>query len=206
MTHPHPAPFLILALLSVRTARGQACNEPHYRWSEKVDSTFASKAPTTVDVSDILTWSPRALTAKDRCAARAGRELNLYSVKAFVRRIRLHEQDGDWHIEITEEEASPAPTSCIVVEIPSPAYGSRYGGARDHLAALVDTLQLSPAGDLATPILVSFTGAAFFDGYHQKPTAGGGGARASQHGRCNSSVRALWELHPVYQIDTPPGP
>ena len=54
------------------------------------------------------------------------------------------------------------------------------------------------------PVLVSFTGAAFFDGYHQKRT--NGGARASQHGRCNSSVRALWELHPVYKVDTPPGP
>ena len=205
MTRLPLALFVVLALFAVRTARGQACSEPHYRWSEKVDSTFASKPPTTVAVSDILTWSPRALTAQDRCAARAGRELNLFSVTAFVRRIRLHEQDGDWHIEITEEETSPVPTSCIVVEIPSPAYGSLYGAARDHLAALVDTLQLSPAGDLATPVLISFTGAAFFDGYHQKRTANGG-ARASQHGRCNSSLRALWELHPVYEVDTPPGP
>jgi len=204
MTRLPLAAFVVLALLAVRTARGQGCSEPHYRWSEKVDSTFASKPPTTVAVSDILTWSPRALTAQDRCAARAGRELNLYSVTAFVRRIRLHEQDGDWHIEITEEETSPVPTSCIVVEIPSPAYGSPYGAARGHLAALGDTLQLSPAGDLAMPVLVSFPGAAFFDGYHQRRT--NGGARASQHGRCNSSVRALWELHPVYKVDTPPGP
>jgi hypothetical protein len=205
VTRLHLAPFLVLALLGVRTARGQACSEPHYRWSEKIDSTLAGKQPTAVDVSNVLAWAPRPLTSKDRCAARAGQELNLYSVTAFVRRIRLHEQDGDWHIEITEEETSPVPTSCIVLEIPSPAYGRLYGEARDHLAALVDTLQLSPAGDLATPVLVRFTGAAFFDGYHQKRTASGG-ARASQHGRCNSSVRALWELHPVYKVDTPPGP
>ena len=86
MTRLPLAAFVVLALLAVRTARGQGCSEPHYRWSEKVDSTFASKPPTTVAVSDILTWSPRALTAQDRCAARAGRELNLYSVTAFVRR------------------------------------------------------------------------------------------------------------------------
>jgi len=51
---------------------------------------------------------------------------------------------------------------------------------------------------------VTFTGAAFFDGYHQKTTQGV--KHASQHGRCNSSVRALWELHPIYEVTQPVGP
>ncbi len=52
-----------------------------------------------------------------------------------MRRIKLRESDGDWHIEITEEESMPVPASCVIVEIPAPANGSRYGEARDQLAA-----------------------------------------------------------------------
>ena len=59
-----------------------------------------------------------------------------------MRRIKLRESDGDWHIEITEE-------------------------ARDQLAGLVDTTHLGSNGDLNAPVQVTFTGAAFFDGYHQ---------------------------------------
>ena len=205
MTRPLARPLMILALFAGRTAQGQVCSEPHYRWSEKIDQSLAAKTPTPADVSDILTWTPRALTAKDQCAARAGRELQLFTVSGYVRRIRLHEQDGDWHVEVTEEEASPVPASCIVVEIPAAAYSPLYATARDQLAALVDTTRLGPAGDVATPVLVTFTGAAFFDGYHQRRGANGA-VRASQHGRCNSSVRALWELHPVYKVETPTGP
>ncbi len=196
---------LTLVLVTPSSVHAQGCSEPHYRWSEKIDQSLAGKTVTPVDVSDILTWAPRPLTAKDQCAARAGRELQLFAVTAYVRRIRLHEQDGDWHIELTEEEASPVPASCIVAEIPAPAYAPVYGAARDQLAARVDTTTLGPAGDLATPVLVTFTGAAFFDGYHQK-RGPNGAVRASQHGRCNSSVRALWELHPVYKVAAPPGP
>jgi hypothetical protein len=35
-------------------ASGQACAEPHYRWSEKIDTSLAGNVPDTVDVSDIL--------------------------------------------------------------------------------------------------------------------------------------------------------
>lgn len=178
--------------------------EPHYRWSEKIDTAFASKTATTVDVSDILGWAPRTITAKDKCASRTGPERESYTVTAWVRRIKLREQDGDWHIEITEEEDTSVPSTCIVVEIPAPSNGLVFQQARDQLAALVDTTQLGRSGDLSTPVQVGFTGAAFFDGYHQRKTTTG--ARASQHGRCNSSVRALWELHPVYSVSAPEGP
>ena len=175
MTPRTPALFAALAALPIATAHAQTCPEPHYRWSEKIDSVFAHQTPTAVDVSDILTWTPRTITAT-----------------------------GDWHIEITEEESTPVPASCIIVEIPAPTNGSRYGEARDQLAALVDTTHLGANGDLNAPVQVTFTGAAFFDGYHQKTTQGV--KHASQHGRCNSSVRALWELHPIYNVTQPVGP
>ncbi len=34
------------------------CSEPHYRWSEKIDASLATKTPIVVDVSDILSsWA-----------------------------------------------------------------------------------------------------------------------------------------------------
>ena len=204
MTRRIPVLLAALAIVPIDTAHAQTCTEPHYRWSEKIDTAFAHQTPTDVDVSGMLAWTPRTITAKDKCAKRIGHEKNVYSVTAYVRRIKLRESDGDWHIEITEEESTPVPASCVIVEIPAPANGSRYGQARDQLAGLVDTSHLAANGDLNAPVQVTFTGAAFFDGYHQKKTATG--KHASQHGRCNSSLSALWELHPIYDVKQPVGP
>src|SRR5881394_2784700 len=98
MTRHIPALVAALAIVPIVPAIGQTCTEPHYRWSEKIDTSFAHQTPTDVDVSDMLAWTPRTITAKDKCAKRIGREKNL----------------------------------------------------------------------LNAPVLVTFTGAAFFDGYHQK--------------------------------------
>jgi len=191
-------------LLVPAAGRGQACAEPHYRWSEKVDTTLQARPATPADIAAILTdWAPLSLTSKDKCAPRVGREGIVFTVVGWVRRLRLHEADGDWHIELTEARATPV-GSCIIVEIPAERYGMVYGLARAALAALVDTTQLGPAGDLSPSVRIQFTGAAFFDGVHQQQAATDPFPHASQHGRCNSSLRALWELHPVYTV-TPPG-
>ena len=190
-----------LALIPAVAARGQTtCTEPHYRWSEKTDTTLVKQASTTVGVTDILSWTPRTITAKDKCARRIGRERNLYSVTGWVRRIKLHEKDQE------NEDDTPVMASCIIVEIPDPSYGDVFAQARAQLAGLVDTLSLKSNGDLDQAVQVRFTGAALFDGYHQTRPANGGAPHASSHGRCNSSVRALWELHPVYRVEAPQGP
>src|SRR6266568_7920599 len=52
-------------LLVPAAGRGQACAEPHYRWSEKVDTTLQTRPPTPVDIAEILTnWAPLGLTNK----------------------------------------------------------------------------------------------------------------------------------------------
>src|SRR5207245_1142058 len=79
----------------------------------------------------------------------------------WVRRVRLQESDGDWHVELTAAPATPV-DSCIIVEIPAERYGAIYRGARAALASLVDTTRLGPRGDLRPPVRVRFTGAAFF--------------------------------------------
>jgi len=192
-------------LLVPAAGAGQACAEPHYRWSEKVDTTLQTRPATPANIAEILTsWTPLSLTSKDKCAPRAGREDSVFAVVGWVRRLKLHEADGDWHIELTEAQATPV-LSCIIVEIPAERYGAVYARARAALAAFVDTTQLGPTGDLHPPLRLQFTGTAFFDGYHQQQTAADASPHASQHGRCNASLRALWELHPVYAVAAAPG-
>ncbi len=206
MPRPEPAAALIaLALAGLVPAAplaAQACREPHYRWTEKTDTALATVAPQPTSVSAILAgWAPPDLGPRDRCAPRSERELGVYSVTAWVRRIDKFKDDGDWHVELTERADSPS-DSCIVVEIPARKYSPRYARARAALDSLIGDRRIRRGGVLARPVLARISGAAFFDGQHRR-----GGRRSDKidgsHGRCNSSVRALWEIHPVYRVTSP---
>ncbi len=185
-------------------ARSQACNPPHYRWSVKTDTTLAGHPATAATITGILTrWTTPPLGPRDQCATRAGRELDVYVVRGWIRRIERSKDDGDWHMELTASPTSP-PESCIVAEIPLGTLGAVYGRARTQLDTLLAGRRLDKDGDLRTPLAVRITGAAFFDGQHRRTTrkhdiTDGG------HGRCNTSLRALWELHPVYDVRARPG-
>jgi len=182
--------------------RAQRCREPHYRWSQKTDTGLALVPPQATSVSAILaTWTPPDFGPRDRCALRADRELLAYSLTAWVRRVDEVKDDGDWHIELTERADSPS-DSCVVVEIPAPQYSPRYAQARAALDSLISDVKVRKRGILARPLRARISGAAFFDGQHRR-----GGRRSDKidgaHGRCNSSVRALWEIHPVYRVTSP---
>src|SRR5205814_5760913 len=77
-----------------------------------------------------------AVTARDWCAPRAARELSVYRVRGWVRRLETSKDDGDWHIELTERRDGPA-DSCIVAEIPLGKLGSAYRQARADLRRLL---------------------------------------------------------------------
>lgn len=189
-------------LASGAPALQQGCDQPHYRWSVKIDTSLAGRPATLATISDILTrWTPPMLGPADRCAMRADRELNRYIVHGWIRRIEKKKDDGDWHIEVTAA-ATSQPESCIVAEIPLAALGVAYRRARAQLNMLLAERHLNGKGDLDAPLEVRITGAAFYDGQHRRTTrkrdqSDGG------HGRCNTSVRALWELHPVYEVRKP---
>ena len=206
MSLPEPAaPLVALGLAGLMAGAplgAQACREPHYRWTQKTDTALADLAPQATSVSAILAaWAPPHLGPRDRCALRSGRELGVYSVTGWVRRADKFKDDGDWHVELTERADSPS-DSCIVVEIPAPKYSARYTSARAALDSLIGDRKVRRSGVLARPALARITGAAFFDGQHRR-----GGRRSDridgEHGRCNSSVRALWEIHPVYRVTSP---
>jgi hypothetical protein len=198
-----PALAAVGGLLASRSSTPpQRCDQPHYRWDVKIDTALAGRPAVATTITDILTrWTPPALGPGNACAPRAGRELNRYMVGGWIRRIEKTKDDGDWHIELTAAPTSP-PESCIVVEIPLPRFGAVYRRARTQLNALLVDRHLDKDGDLDTPLAVRIAGAAFYDGQHRRTTS-----RRDQtdggHGRCNTSLRALWEVHPVYDVRTP---
>src|SRR5256886_16024666 len=110
---------VIWLLLLPRATHGQRCAEPHYRWSEKVDTALATRPATPALISEILTaWAPPSLTSNDACAPLGGREDSLVVVTGWVRGLRLHESDGDRLIDVTDPPTTPV-TSCFNAELPS---------------------------------------------------------------------------------------
>jgi hypothetical protein len=176
------------------------CREPHYRWSEKTDtSLMATGVPRNISIGVVLGhWAPPGLTSHDWCAPRAGRELLLYSVRGWLRRVETAKDDGDWHLELTDRPQSPL-DSCLVAEIPPGELGAAYRQARADLATALGHRKMWKRGMLAEPLEVRIVGAAFFDGHHRPTTRPE--AINPRHGDCNSSLRALWELHPVYRVE-----
>ncbi|HMA43021.1 MAG TPA: hypothetical protein VKO86_03310, partial [Gemmatimonadales bacterium] len=67
----------LLALAGASLAAGgagaqQRCDEPHYRWSAKIDTSLAGRQATPASIADILaSWTPPSLGRNDRCAPRA---------------------------------------------------------------------------------------------------------------------------------------
>ena len=170
----------------------------HYRWSAKIATSGFSQTPGKPSVNTALNWTPQPFSGHDLlswCAARSGRETKPFSVLGWVRRTRKEVDDGDVHVEITQNR-NDAVENCFVVEIPPAALSPQFNKARDDLAALLAVNQLSDK-DFDAPIRVRFTGLAFWDGWHATSTL------PTKHGRCNSTKGAAWELHPVFNVSAP---
>src|SRR3989442_1594767 len=124
------------------------CRQPHYRWTQKTDTSLAALSPHPTSVTAILAgWAAPNIASRDRCAPRADRELPVFALTGWVRRVEKVKDDGDWHIELTEGAASPV-DSCVVVEIPAPKYGSRYALARAALDSLLGGRKIRQGGAL----------------------------------------------------------
>ena len=171
--------------------------EAHYRWKEKISKSGFTQQPGKPSVSAALQWIPLSFSGHDLlswCTARSGRETKTFSVLGWVRRTRK-EADGDVHIEITQNASDPV-TNCFVVEIPAADLSPKFNQARTDLATLLSVSQLTDQ-DFTTPTHVRFAGLAFWDGWHATSTL------PVNHGRCNSTKGAAWELHPVFKVSAP---
>lgn len=185
---------------AAQTHTHPACGgEYHYRWAQKVDTTLQAATPEATTVSKILKeWASPAITKADWCKARTEPEQHVYVLTGWVRLVKEEADDRDWHIELTANRSSPR-TSCIVAEIPSDDYGDQFGSIRDEFLQIVGLTDVTQHGDSIKPaVQVKVTGAAFYDGWHR-----GASAPDGKHGECNKSLRALWEIHPVYRVERP---
>jgi len=193
------APNTEALMVTATAAAMPACGLlPHYRWRQKTTTSGFTPQPTSASVNAVLQWAPLGFgghAISTWCKARGGRELKPFSVLGFVRRTRNEVGDGDIHIEITKT-ATDAVEDCVVVEIPPANLSPQFASARTDLASLLSVNSITNK-DFDTPTRVRFTGLAFWDGWHA--TSG----LPSGHGRCNSSVGAAWELHPVFKVTAP---
>jgi hypothetical protein len=192
---------LAACLISVRSisAAAQSCTAPHYRWPEKTSTALLDERPQPVAISAILRWRAPAIGPGPAfwCAPRVGAERQVLSVVGWVRRVDKTKDDGDWHIELTDERRDSV-GACIVAEIPLAALHPTFRSARATLDSALARTPVRRNGDLSEPIRVRVIGAAFFDGEHLSRKG-----RLQPHGRCWSTVGALWEIHPVFRIEPP---
>lgn len=99
------------------------------------------------------------------------------------------ENDGDYHIQISDSQDSQA--SCLIVEVPNP--DPHFQKVRDFIKAkLLRGGDPSPRGSLMQhPPYVQVTGQLFYDDAHVgDPPRGKKGCKAA----------TLWELHPVMDL------
>jgi uncharacterized protein YgiM (DUF1202 family) len=176
------------------------CGGEHfYRWEQKTTTSGFGATPSSVTVHDVLGWPAPSFhghTLGSWCIPRTSKEKHVKTVKGWVRRIKA-ETDGDVHVEITQTK-SGATDGCIVVEIPPASISPKFAAARSDLVSLLGIAAVANtdfAG--ADEKRLRFTGLAFFDGWHLT------GPLPTAHGRCNSTVGAAWELHPVFKVESP---
>src|SRR6267378_1774235 len=77
----------------------------HYRWSAKITKSGFSQTPGEPSVSTALNWTPQPFSGHDLqswCIARSGIETKPFSILGWVRRTRKEVDDGDVHVEITQ--------------------------------------------------------------------------------------------------------
>ena len=195
--------ILFCLSLGVSPARAQthpACGgEHHYRWAQKAETSLVTVAVETTTVATILAhWTPPSITKGNWCTARTEPERHVFTLVGWVRFVKDEANDNDWHVELTSNATSPR-TSCIVAEIPSDDYGQRFAAVRDSFLAVTGLPDVRQRGDtIRPPVRIRVTGAAFYDGWHRSASGTDG-----NHGHCNKSQRALWEIHPVYRVEHP---
>lgn len=174
-----------------------ACGGKHYyRWAAKKDYREVSDQVTRLTVAEMLAW-PAYDLGRDLaswCARRADRELEAFELTGWVRRVRKEEADEDWHLELTGTRTA-AMSRCVIAEIPDPSYGAEFKTARANLDELLSQSRIdSRSGIVTPPVRVRVVGAGFYDGWH---------STSKDHGGCNSTPGAIWELHPVFEVRAP---
>jgi hypothetical protein len=148
-------------------------------------------APPIATVHDVVGWQVPVIAAKRADVPVDPRERQVYEVTAYVRLLKLSDDDCDMHLQLSD---SPDSGPQIVVEIPI-----NQPAARDAIEKLVGHATTTPKvyeGDESPRITV--LGFAFLDLAH----AGSIDHWTKEgHGHGTAAVKTLWELHPVFRVE-----
>ena len=123
------------------------------------------------------------------------RETQVYSVEGDLWRVKVEDNDCDFHLELSVP-GRPKTASRIIVEIPQ---GQAFLEPREKILEALTAngygVAVAKAVNLDEPLRVSVTGYAFYDSAHyskKNPLKG--------HNHGTKYIGTLWELHPVWKI------
>jgi hypothetical protein len=162
------------------------------RWTLKQRKQPSSLAGAkSVSITDVLAWKIPAGHKDSEEQAIPPREPKLYTVSGFVRKVKLSDDDCDFHLELATSGTSKRDWVIVEVSASSKALQNKLAGMF-NLSNDVHSHMYSATKAKK----VRATGYAFFDLSHQCkkwPTKG------CQHG--GENVMSIWEIHPVLAID-----
>jgi hypothetical protein len=150
-------------------------------------------SPPDVDVAAMLAWHVPVTAARRAEVPVDPRERQVYRLTGFVRLAKLSADDCDIHIELSD--AADGTGARVIVEIP-PNHQAACAALERILGRPITTTPQRFDGDGPR---VRVTGFAFLDLAHANSidhwTKAG-------HGHGSPHVATLWELHPVWSIDS----
>jgi hypothetical protein len=151
------------------------------------------------DVSDIIALNKSLpdgvanASVRKRDVPISSIEREVYTVEGDLWRVKMEDNDDEYHLEISARGAKRT-ANRIIVEIP-PDPG--YKATRLKLLSLLPSeyvFKPKTTRDFKQPIPVRVTGYAFFDGHHWSKKS----LRGNKHGTAYTAT--LWEIHPVWKI------
>lgn len=152
-----------------------------------------------VRVSQLLRWAPPQGVADPKRRKLdeplTEREMQSYSVRGDLWRVKVEDNDWDFHLELSAP-GRPKTASRIIVEIPQ---GAAFLQAREKMLEILTangySVAVAKAIDLDEPLRLALSGYAFYDSAHYSKT---NPRKGHNHG--TNYVGRLWELHPVWKI------
>lgn len=162
----------------------------------------ASMTPKHTTVGTVLSWNPPTgmENPKNRKIDQPfpPRENNVYTLEGDLWRVKIEDNDCDFHLEIAGLN-KPQTANRIIVEVPQ---GGDFVAVREKILETLtangyDT-SVGSKIDLDEPLRITATGFAFFDSAHyskKNPKKG--------HGHGTAKVGTLWELHPAWAVEFP---
>jgi len=187
------------------------------RWPIKT-TLPASPRATTMSLADALalprlpdvkTDDPRYKTA--RITDQPVKEDQIVTLTGYIYLVAFESDDCDFHIQITSQPLTAAPTAAdnsMIVEVPSGEYATTISVQVEAVRQwIIDKLLAQTPPKIGSihvmqhPVYVTVTGALFYDDAHVYKPDGTTG-----RGKKGLDSKTLWELHPVTKIAFAPVP